>query len=80
MCRCAVGEQVLLAWTVDVSYVLYLVRVTGWLGCFSGVCTPQNFKENLSYCIRTYLCIYHVVLRVTLFNLNAVERQISMLS
>ena len=27
--------------------VLYLVRVIGWLGCFSGGCAPQNFKENL---------------------------------
>ena len=54
-----------MAWTVGVSCVLYLVRVTGWLGCVSGGCAPHNFKGNLFYCIRTYLCIcYVVVLRV----------------
>ena len=49
MCRGAVGGMVLLlAWTVYVSCVLYLVRVTGWLGfgCFSGVCAPHNFSET----------------------------------
>ena len=64
-----------------VSCVLYLVRVTGWLGCFSGGCTPQNFKENLSYYMYVSMHIYYichvVVLRVTLLNLYAVERQVS---
>ena len=32
-------QVLLLAWTVDVSFVLYLVRVGN---CFSGMCAPQN--------------------------------------
>ena len=43
-----------MAWTVGVSCVFYFVHVTGWLGCFSRVCTPQNFKENMFY----FYCIY----------------------
>ena len=50
--------MLLLSWTVDVSCVLNLVRVTGCLGCFLGVYAPQNFKENLSdYNVRIYLYV-----------------------
>ena len=58
-----------MTWTVGVSCVLYLVRVTSWLACVSGVCAPQNFKGNLFYCICTYLCycICYIVVLCVIF-------------
>ena len=59
------GQALLLAWTVAVSCVLYLVRVTG-----SVVGLAVCFKETCLVIICTYLCICHVVvLRVTLYNM-----------
>ena len=95
VCGCAVGggHVLLLAWTVDLPCVLYMMRITGSVvglavvvfGFFVGV-LHIIIKEtclmygNLSY-LCTYLYICHVVvLRVTLSNVYAVERQISIVS
>ena len=62
-----------MAWTVGASCVLYVVHVTGWLGCFLGVRAPQNFKENV--CI-VHLRIYaYVVLFYVSFFLSFVCSQ-----
>ena len=45
VCGCAVGGQVLLAWTVDVSCACNWF--SGWLGCFLEGCAPHNFVKKL---------------------------------
>ena len=41
--------MLLLAWTVDVSCILYVCVLLVGLSVFFGGCAPHNFKENLSY-------------------------------
>ena len=66
VCGCAIGGQVLLlAWTVGVSCVLYLVRVTGsvvGLAAFRGGVLHSIFQET---CLIIYVRIYVYVMLFT---------------
>ena len=68
-----------MAWTVGASCVLYLVRVTGWLGYFSGGGGRALHRIVKKTCfivhvrIYAYVMLLFYVLRVFFGNLYAVK-------
>ena len=59
-----------LVYLVRVSRLVYLVRVTGWVDCFQGLCTPWKLLRKLSLIVCTHLCIRHCrnpMFRVSIF-------------